>query len=73
MRTGTASLLNELGELALDERARRLNPAIEIDCGNQRFLAVRDERVLATPTRLLFSPAEDQEVAERNLLAQPSQ
>ena len=52
------------GELALDERLRLLNPAVDINRGDQRFVAVRQQRRLLPPAGLLLAPAEQQVIAE---------
>ncbi len=55
------------------KRPRRLDAAVEIDRRDQRLVAVGDERVLAAAAGLLLAAAEDQELAEVDLLAEPRQ
>ena len=40
---------DDLGELPLDERPRGIEPTIQVDRGNQRFVAVRDRASLRRP------------------------
>ena len=52
--------------------ARRLvDAAVEIDRGDQRFVAVGEQRLFAAPAGLLFAAAEQQMVAETQPLGEP--
>src|SRR3954453_5576359 len=57
--------------MALDESLRRLDAAVEINRGNQRFVAVRDDRVLAPAAGLLLAAPENQELPEVQPLPHP--
>ena len=64
-------LVDQLAELLDDERARRLDAAVEIDRGDQRLARVGDQRLLPPAAGLLLAAAEQQILAEREPLAQP--
>jgi hypothetical protein len=66
-------LFNQVRKLPFDERPCRLDAAVKVNGGDQRFVAVRDQRELPAPSGLFFAAAEDQKVAELNLLAEPGQ
>ena len=51
-------------ELARDEGAGLLDAAVEIDCRNERLVAVRQQRLLLASARLFLTLAEQQVVAE---------
>ena len=53
--------------------SRRLDPAVEVDGRDQRLVAVGDDRVLAAAAGLFLAAAEDEELAEVELLAEPRQ
>ena len=73
VRPGPPGFLDQIRELPLDERPRRLDPAVEVDRGDQRLVAVGDERVLQASAGLLFPAAENQERAEVDLLPEARQ
>ena len=74
-RLGAAApgLFDQVLKLPLDEAAYLFEAAIEIDRGNQRFVGIRNQRVLVPPAGLLFPPAEDQEIPKPDALTEPGQ
>src|SRR5690606_21546383 len=53
-----------VGHLAQQERARGLEPAVQVQRRDERLAAVGEQRLLAPPSRLLLAPSEQQVVAE---------
>ena len=58
------NVVDERRELARDERANVLDPAVEVDRRDQRFVAVGEERLLSAAAGFLFATAEQQVVAD---------
>src|SRR5207248_4445087 len=63
-----ANVGEERRELAREERPRLLDATIEIDRGDERFVAVGEQRLLAAPARLLLAAAEQQMIANLQTL-----
>ena len=59
-----ADIFEERGEFAGDERARVLDAAVEIDGGDERLVAVGQQRLFAAAAGLLFAAAEQQMIPE---------
>ena len=67
LRRATPSLpdlVEQRRELADDERARVLDAAVQIDRGDQRLVAVGQQRLLAAAAGLLLAAPEQQVIAE---------
>ena len=64
---------DEIAELAGDEPARRLDAAVEIDCREQRLVAVGQQRLFPPPAGLLLAFAEQQMLADAQTLGLPRQ
>jgi ribonuclease-3 len=62
--TVAADVVEQRGELADDECARRFDAAVQIDGGDQRFVAVGEQRLLAAAAGLLLPAAEQQVIAD---------
>ena len=73
VRAGRVRLLDEPFELPLDERPRRLDAAVEIDRGDKRLVAIGDQRELLPSAGFLFAAAQNQVVAEPQLVSQPAE
>src|SRR5436305_1993646 len=59
-----ADVDQQRAELTTDERARMLDPAVQIDRRDQRLVAVREQRLLPASTGLLLPASEQQMFAE---------
>src|SRR5262245_55118125 len=68
LRAGATGLLNHVFELALDEALRRFDAAVKIDRGDERLVAVRDQRVLTAAAGLFLAAPENQKLSEVDLV-----
>src|SRR5206468_12914168 len=64
---------DERRELADDEGARGVDAAVEINRGDQRLVAVGEQRLLAPPSGFFLAAAEQQVIAELQPLGLPRQ
>src|SRR5262249_43763267 len=68
-----ARRFDERRESRQDEMTRGIDPAIEINRGDYRFEAVRENRVLLTAAGLLFPASKQDEPAEIDAFREPGE
>ena len=68
-----ASLVDRILELAAQKCLGRLEPAVEIDRGDQRLVAVREQRLLEAAAGLLLTTPQNQVLAETKMFRVPRQ
>src|SRR5690349_2937528 len=70
---GSPRLVDERFELPRDEGRHLLDAAVEIDRGNQRFITVGEQRLLAASTGFLLAAPEEQVLAKVESLGEPGE
>src|SRR6185295_19367939 len=68
-----AHLRDERPQFANEERSGLLDAAVEVNCGNERFIAIGQQRLLAAPSAPLLAAAQEQVIAEPESLREARQ